>query len=394
MDELPTHEVSGKLNKKALPPVDLSTGQVVGRERFISSEGDCTLSRNDVENQLHTIWCDIMNMHQIDVVYDSFFDIGGPSLLAARLVQRVQTEMGVNVGVVELFANATIEELANVIIQKQKGGDAGSLPSPSHPMIDLDAEVKLHDTPDAVNDIAMRAFWRSTHFNKQFHVRSVLLTGGTGFLGSFLLHELLQNDETDIVYCLVRATSHGEAAHRLQTVMQERELWDDNYAARLHVFAGDASLHHLGLDDDDYAMLGTVVDMVVHCAALVNLVYPYEGLRSANVQGTRNAIEFALYGRVKKLAYISTDGIFPDGLKDCSEDTDIQQYSKALTGASGYSQSKWVAEMLVRHARDRGLPTVVFRPGNMGGVGASPTLTFWCCKAVLLLEQRLRWMDG
>ena len=34
MDELPTHQVSGKLNKKALPPVDLSTGHVVGRERF------------------------------------------------------------------------------------------------------------------------------------------------------------------------------------------------------------------------------------------------------------------------------------------------------------------------------------------------------------------------
>jgi thioester reductase-like protein len=60
------------------------------------------------------------------------------------------------------------------------------------------------------------------------------------------------------------------------------------------------------------------------------------------VQATRNVIEFALYGRVKKLAYISTDGIFPDGLKDCREDVDIEQYYKALEDASGYSQSKWV----------------------------------------------------
>jgi len=367
MDELPTHEVSGKLNKKALPAVDLTTGHVVGRDRFISAEGDCTLPRNDTEFKLHTIWCDIMNMHQIDVVFDSFFDIGGHSLLAARLVQNVQAEMGVDVGVVELFANATIEALANLIIQKQQG--AGAAPSLAHPAVDLNAQVKLHDTPDAVNDIAMRAFWRSTHF-KRVNERSVLLTGGTGFLGSFLLHELLQNDEIDIVYCLVRATSHGNAAHRLQSALQERELWDDEYAARLQVFAGDASLHHLGLDDDDYAMLGTCVDLVVHCAALVNLVYPYEGLRSANVQGTRNIIEFALFGRVKKLAYISTDAVFPDGLKDCREDFDIQDFSAALSDANGYSQSKWVAEMLVRHARDRGLPTVVFRPGNMGGVGA------------------------
>jgi thioester reductase-like protein len=106
-----------------------------------------------------------------------------------------------------------------------------------------------------VNDMAMRAFWRATHF-KRVYERSILLTGGTGFL----LDQILKNDDIDIVYCLVRATSHGEAAHRSQSALQ--------------VFAGDTSLHHLGLDDDDYAMLGTGVDLVVHCAALVNLVYP------------------------------------------------------------------------------------------------------------------------
>ena len=338
---------------------------------FVSAEGDCTLPRNDIEFQLHTVWCEIMNMHQIDVIYDSFFDIGGHSLLAARLVQKVQTELNVNVGVVELFSHATIEALANLILQKQGDGSdaAGSVSAPFPPTVDLVEEVKVHDTPDAVNDMAMRAFWRSTHF-KRVNERSILLTGGTGFLGSFLLDQLLKNDDIDIVYCLVRATTHGEAAQRLQSALQERNLWDDDYASRLQVFAGDTSLHHLGLDDDDYAMLGTGVDLVVHCAALVNLVYPYEGLRSANVQGTRNVIEFALFGRVKKLAYISTDGIFPDGLKDIREETDIQEYSSALEEqGNGYSQSKWVAEMLVRHAADRGLPTIVFRPGNMGGVG-------------------------
>jgi FlaA1/EpsC-like NDP-sugar epimerase len=172
--------------------------------------------------------------------------------------------------VVELFSHATIEALANLILQKQ--GDAtGTVSAPSPPAVDLVEEVKIHDTPDAVNDMAMRAFWRSTHF-KRVYERSILLTGGTGFRGSFLLDQRLKNDDIDIVYCLARATSHGEAAHRLQSALQERNLWDDDYASRLQVFAGDTSLHHLGLDDDEYAMLGTGVDLVVHCAALVNLV--------------------------------------------------------------------------------------------------------------------------
>lgn len=369
LEELPTHEVSGKLDKKGLPPVNVKTGQVIGREKETSTEeNDCTPPRNPTEAQLHAIWCDSMNLHQIDVVYDSFFDMGGHSLLAAALVQRIQSEMDVEVGVVELFANATIEALAGLIMQKKNKAN-GNAPVVKHRTIDLLEEVKAHDAPEAVNDIAMRAFWRSTHF-RQVLARNVLLTGATGFLGSFMLSELLQDSNIDVVYCLVRSTTNTEAASRMQDALQKRGLWEEEYAAKLQVFAGDTSLHRMGLDDDDYAMLGTCVDMVVHCAAMVNLVYPYEGLRSANVQGTRNVIEFALYGRVKKLAYISTDAVFPDGQKDCREDADMLQYAEALANhANGYSQTKWVAEMLVSHARERGLPTVVFRLGNMGGVG-------------------------
>lgn len=368
MEELPTHEVSGKLDKRALPKVDLSTGQVEGRV-ISGKDADCTAPRNVTEATLHAIWCEIMNLHQIDVVFDSFFDIGGHSLLAARLVQRVHAEMNVEISVVELFANATIEGFASLVLQKQSGAAIGTAKVAPKRVVDLVEEVKNYDTPDAVNDIAMRAFWRSTHF-RQVLARSVLLTGGTGFLGSFILRQLLQDETIDVVYCLVRATDNAEAASRLQNSMEERQLWDDEFASRLQVFAGDTSLHHMGLDDDDFAMLGTGVDMVVHCAAAVNLVYPYEGLRSANVQGTRNIIEFALYGRVKKLAYVSTDAVVPDGVKGCREDADMMQYAKTLAeSANGYSQTKWVAEMLVAHARERGLPAIVFRPGNMGGVG-------------------------
>ncbi|GBG30972.1 L-2-aminoadipate reductase [Hondaea fermentalgiana] len=373
LEELPTHEVSGKLDKKSLPPVDLATGQLAGRNRSMSTENDVTLPRSTLEFELHKIWCNVMNMRQIDVVFDSFFDIGGHSLLAARLVQQIKSDLGHDVGVVELFANSTIEALAEFIERKpslERAGSSGSVVSavtPKHKKLDLDAEVDVFDASKAINDIAMRAFWRSTHF-AQVRARAVLVTGVTGFLGSFILAELLRNDDIDVVYCVVRAATPKEGADRVIKTLKDRDMWNPEDRDRIQVFAGDASLHHMGLDDDDYAVLSTGVDVVVHCAAIVNLVYPYEGLRAANVIGTRNVIEFALHGKVKKLAYISTDGVFPDGMKDCKEDADLDSFTEKL--GNGYAQSKWVAEKLVRRAMDRGLPAIVFRPGNLGGVGS------------------------
>jgi len=357
---LPTHEVSGKLDKKALPKVDLSTGTIPGRERCSSAMDDCTPPQTEMQGKLHAIWCDIMKMRQIDVKHDSFFDIGGHSLLAAKLVQKVKTDLGKQIGVIDLFSHPTIESLAKVI----DGADSKE----SMRSVDLNHEVELYDTTRCINDIAMRAFWRSTHF-QQVRARTVLITGATGFLGGFLLHELLKNHDYDCVYCVVRGSTPAEGKQRLEESMSARGLWSDQMAARVEVLIGDVALHHLGLQDDAYAALSTGVDIVIHCSALVNLVYPYEGMRAANVLGTRNVLEFALTGKVKRMVYISTDGIFPDGMKDCKEDMDVDSLATKLS--NGYSQSKWVAEQLVRRAADRGLPAVIFRPGNMAGKSAT-----------------------
>lgn len=58
----------------------------------------------------------------------------------------------------------------------------------------------------------------------------------------------------------------------------------------------------------------------------------------------------------------STDAVFPTGLHDCSEDDDVTSYSTQLH--DGYSQTKWVAEQLVRRARQRGIPVTIYRLGK------------------------------
>ena len=364
LEELPTHAVSGKLDKGKLPKVDVRGG---GGEVGVGAgaDSDCTSPRTKAERDLHEIWCDLMKLAKIDVVYDNFFDCGGHSLLAATLVARVSEAFDKPVGVIDLYTHSTIEKLAEFIA---RGDDLGEEKKESaEPAFDLEAEVALFDATEAIDvDIPMRAFWRTIHY--QVRTRSALITGSTGYLGSFLLYELLTTMDVDVVYCIVRRSADASitALDRIKTSLADRGLWREGFESRIRAVTGDASLHHLGLDDDDYAALSMSVDLVVHCAALVNLVYPYQGLRSANVLGTSNMISFAVQGKVKRFAYISTNGIFPEtGAKDCAEDADITLLNKKLV--SGYGQSKWVAERLVQKARSRGLPAIVFRPGNMGG---------------------------
>lgn len=61
--------------------------------------------------------------------------------------------------------------------------------------------------------------------------------------------------------------------------------------------------------------------------------------------------------------FYSTDAVFPNGMKNCSEDDNIEDNHTELN--DGYSQSKWVAEQLISRAGQKGLPVVIYRLGNI-----------------------------
>jgi glycopeptidolipid biosynthesis protein len=205
-------------------------------------------------------------------------------------------------------------------------------------------------------------------------VRTVLLTGATGFLGRYLALEWLQRMELvdGTLICLVRANSDEDARRRLEKTFDSgdpellahfRELAADH----LQVIAGDKSDANLGLDEQTWQRLADTVDLVVDPAALVNGVLPYSELFGPNVVGTAELIRFALTTRLKPYAYVSTADvrrqIEPSAF---TEDADIRAISPTRTidgsSANGYGTSKWAGEVLLREANDLcGLPVAVFR---------------------------------
>ena len=196
----------------------------------------------------------------------------------------------------------------------------------------------------------------------------IFLTGATGFIGAFLLQELLLHNPQMTAYCLVRADNCEAASDRLRKSLERYELWQDTFGSRIIPVLGDLSQPLFGLSESQFRELADRVEVIYHSGAYVNLVYPYTALRNANVLGTQEVLRLATQTRTLPVHYISTIDVFHSS--EYEEATFISETDQLLScdgHTEGYAQSKWVAEKLVMQARDRGLPVCIYRLGMITG---------------------------
>ncbi|MCA9008272.1 MAG: thioester reductase domain-containing protein [Planctomycetaceae bacterium] len=196
--------------------------------------------------------------------------------------------------------------------------------------------------------------------------RRILLTGSTGFLGAFLLDNLLQTTHAEIV-CLVRAADEAAAKRRVMNNLKRYSLASAGAAERIHVIVGDFSKPNLGLCADTYHQLSIDIDVIYHNGADVNLALPYASLRATNVGGVVEILKFAVASRTKAVHLVSTFTVHttPDNRGMVVTESDpLPPFTKLLYG---YSQTKWVGEKLAQEARRRGIPVTIYRPGHITG---------------------------
>ncbi len=351
-EALPLQDATGKVDRENLPtpPARGASDDAARQEPALPTDAP----RSEKEERLARIFERVLLLERGYVrPEDDFFEAGGHSLAAAELVGRVEEAFGVRLATSELLENPTVAGLCDAIEARQKGEAGSETDEP-----DLGSETLLE--PGIHPGGAREGVTRLSD------AENVFLTGATGFLGAFLLDGLLSETEAR-VHCLVRPRHGGDPMSPLRDALKRYGLWRPERAARVVPVPGDLAEPLLGLSEEDFDDLAGEVDLVIHAGAVVNLIYPYSALKPANVDGTREVLRLACRRKSKPVHHVSTNGVFPRGWGLCEEDTDLDD----LAGAQedGYGRSKWVAEKLVSEAAGRGLPAVVYRPGNISGHG-------------------------
>ncbi|NEC10267.1 non-ribosomal peptide synthetase [Streptomyces sp. SID7909] len=339
---------NGKTDRRALPAPE-SPAAAGGRA-----------PRTARERELCEVFAQTLGVPEVGVT-DDFFALGGHSLLAVTLARRIGERCGVRPSLRALFATPTVEGVDRLLGRAPGEEEPEEAAAP-----DFAAEVRLASDITAERRSAAERGGPGERRPARPSARP-LLTGASGFLGAFLLRDLIEATDGP-VDCLVRAASPDSAAQRIRANLEHYGLWQSRYADLIHPVPGDLAAPGLGLDPAERTALARRLGPVLHNGARVNFAAPYGDLRAPNVGGTEELLRLLADSGSPGLHYVSTTGVYaPSRGTDPAPLTESSPTGPADGLPDGYAQSKWVAEQLVGLARERGLPVTVHRPGRISG---------------------------
>ncbi|KAH9835299.1 alpha-aminoadipate reductase Lys1p [Rhodofomes roseus] len=381
---------NGKIDKPALPFPD--TAQAA------PTTAQAGPAASPTEEAIRAIWARVLPSPPSPIPLDeSFFDVGGHSILATRLVFEIRKAFLIDAPLGLIFDKPTISELAAAVDELRNvelgfahadGGQKASTTEQSALKAALKRSVQPKKAVSYSEDYEsllakLRPSYSSVSEDYSNRPLTVFLTGATGFLGAFILRELLSRPErVKKVIALVRAPDADKALERLRDAASGRGVWDEEWVkqARLEVVKGDLDQELFGLGVAAWKGIAGEADAIVHNGALVHWVYPYERLRPANVLGTLTAMDLAAVGKPKLFVFVSSTSAIDteyyvrlsdtfsrgeDSLGGVPESDDLEGARTSLK--TGYGQSKWVSEKLLFEAGRRGLKGHIVRPGYVVG---------------------------
>ena len=335
IEEMP-QTPNGKTDVKALPEPKLELNYVA--------------PKNKLEQTICAIYSSILDI-EIVGAEDNFFEIGGTSLIASKLIIEL-LKQDYNVKYDDIFRNQTPRALASFL-----SGDEIS--------DDLDIDIIENYDYTMINNLLEKNTFESYAKGKNLELGNVLLTGVTGFMGIHVLYEYLKNEEGTI-YCMMRKGQFDSCEERLMDLMDyyfDEDL-SDLIGTRIILSEGDIT------SLDDFKKLeNQPIDTIINCAAIVKHYTHDDYIFRVNVDGVVNGLEFAEANNITYVQ-ISTTSV----LDEFTEDTDLEDihcdertlyWGQDLSNK--YLNSKFLAERMVLEKALSGLNVKIIRVGNLMG---------------------------
>jgi L-aminoadipate-semialdehyde dehydrogenase len=371
---------NGKVDKPALPfpdTAELSAAAVRRKSSHISA-------LSDTEMAVAKLWAELIPNITARMIRpeDSFFDLGGHSITAQQLrFNARQKWRGLDISFNAIFRNPTLKGYSNEI---DRARDPDSFEINGNGEINGSVNGGAKEIDDYANDANRLVDELPKEFPSLSSIdlsktKTVFLTGATGFLGAYILRDLLSRHNPSLkVIALIRAKSPDAALSRVQTTCEAYGVWSHAWKDQLQCIAGNLGDDRLGLSLETWNELSNEVDVIIHNGAQVHWVYPYSHLKASNVKGTIDAVRLCASGKAKSFAFVSSTSVLDTegfvrksertafaGGKGISEADDLELSRQGL--GNGYGQTKWVGEYLVREAGRRGLLGAIIRPGYITG---------------------------
>ena len=308
LDRLPT-STNGKIDRKAIDalPLPTQTFVVKAQETLTLSEGELRLLWQAVLPQTSSIL-------QLGSQSD-FFMVGGNSLLLVKLQGAIKETMGVSLSLKEMYQDSTLAKMAARVNAEKEQQE------PEEP-INWDSETAL---PGSLVVQSQQSQIRNQAENLD---REVLLTGSTTFLGSAILAALVEDANVSKVRCIAVARE------------QEKRL---PKSEKIIVYHGSLIEPTLGLSNEEYTVIQSCIDLIIHVGANGHCLNNYSSLRAPNFFSTRFLAKLAISRRVPLHFYSSNRVTLLSG-SSALPPVSVSSYSPATDGSEGYTATKWASE--------------------------------------------------
>jgi thioester reductase-like protein len=302
-------------------------------------------------------------------------------LKASLLPYRSETDLAWISGET-VYRNPTIKQLSSLFVHFLNDG---SMPTKRDRVAEMKAKIAEY-TRDLPQKLA--ALKPKTERN----AFSVAVTGTTGYLGGYLLEELVKNPQVSRIYCLNRSPK----------AQQVFEKWSSQDSAKIEFLQVKFASSNLGLSNVDYARLTEDCDIIIHNAWKVDFNLGLSTFED-NLLSVKHLINLsaasALRPRILFISSVSATGVMaPPGSPQQIIPEDVVD-DLGLTMDMGYAESKQVSEHILHAASQSGIPTTIIRVGQIAPstndgiwpIDDSTTVFLQTCKVLALVASD--WVD-